>query len=219
MLFALALVSIYGPSMAILIAIITISMAPGYFRVVRNQAFVLRNADYVVAAKAMGASRIRIAASHLLPNLIGPLLVLIAMDIPAVIGMPPEMVHDQPAFGPAIHACPGPSEVLMSGAISRTVHQDLAGGNGGHSYSVLPHDGASAKARFFSVQRYARDDLNWKVRLETSSEVWWEDGKMLLASQYEAFEGEEKVFAATGCIASIIERAAGGMHPAANTSP
>lgn len=86
-LFALALVSIYGPSLAILITIITISMAPGYFRVVRNQAFVLRNTDYVVAAKAMGASRIRIAASHLLPNLIGPLLVLIAMDIPAVIGI------------------------------------------------------------------------------------------------------------------------------------
>lgn len=86
-LFALALVSIYGPSMAILIAIITISMAPGYFRVVRNQAFVLRGADYVVAARAMGASRLQIATSHLLPNLIGPLLVLIAMDIPAVIGI------------------------------------------------------------------------------------------------------------------------------------
>lgn len=86
-LFALALVSIYGPSMAILMTIIAISMAPGYFRVVRNQAFVLRNADYVVAARAMGASRLRIAASHLLPNLIGPLLVLIAMDIPAVIGI------------------------------------------------------------------------------------------------------------------------------------
>lgn len=86
-LFALALVSIYGPSMAILMTIIAISMAPGYFRVVRSQAFVLRNADYVIAARAMGASRLRIAASHLLPNLIGPLLVLIAMDIPAVIGI------------------------------------------------------------------------------------------------------------------------------------
>lgn len=86
-LFALALVSIYGPSMAMLVVIITVSMAPGYFRVVRNQAFVLRSADYVIAAQAMGASRLRIAASHLLPNLIGPLLVLIAMDIPAVIGI------------------------------------------------------------------------------------------------------------------------------------
>jgi len=86
-LFALALVSIYGPSMTTLIVVITISMAPSYFRVVRNQVLVLRNADYVVVAQAMGASKLRIAAMHLLPNLIGPILVLIAMDIPAVIGI------------------------------------------------------------------------------------------------------------------------------------
>ncbi|MGZ9809626.1 ABC transporter permease [Pseudoroseicyclus sp. H15] len=86
-LFALALVSIYGPSMVTLIVVITISMAPGYFRVVRSQVMVLRNADYVTAAEAMGASKLRLAASHLLPNLLGPILVLIAMDIPAVIGI------------------------------------------------------------------------------------------------------------------------------------
>lgn len=86
-LFALALVTIYGPSMYTLIFIIVLSMAPGYYRVVRNQVMVLRNADYVVAAQAMGASRLRIAATHLLPNLIGPILVLVAMDVPAVIGI------------------------------------------------------------------------------------------------------------------------------------
>ncbi|AJE48468.1 ABC transporter permease [Celeribacter indicus] len=86
-LFALALVSIYGPSMTILIVVITISMAPGYFRVVRNQVLVLRNADYIIAAQAMGSSRLRLGLTHLLPNIIGPILVLIAMDIPAVIGI------------------------------------------------------------------------------------------------------------------------------------
>ncbi|AJY45040.1 ABC transporter permease [Martelella endophytica] len=86
-LFALVLVSIYGPSMTTLIFVISASMAPGYFRVVRNQVLVLRNADFVVAAEAIGSSRIRLAASHLLPNLIGPIFVLVAMDIPAVIGI------------------------------------------------------------------------------------------------------------------------------------
>ncbi|TNY31084.1 ABC transporter permease [Pelagovum pacificum] len=86
-LFALALVSIYGPSMVTLITVITISMAPGYFRVVRNQVLVLRNADYIIAAQAMGASKLRLGVTHLLPNLIGPILVLVAMDIPAVIGI------------------------------------------------------------------------------------------------------------------------------------
>lgn len=86
-LFALAIVAIYGPSLVTLIGIIVFSMAPGYFRIVRNQALVLRNADFVTAARAMGASPLRLALGHLLPNLVGPLLVLVAMDIPAVIGI------------------------------------------------------------------------------------------------------------------------------------
>ncbi|MFK8253320.1 ABC transporter permease [Ancylobacter terrae] len=86
-LFALAIVAIYGPSLATLIGIIAFSMAPGYFRVVRNQVLVLRSMDFVVASQSMGASVPRIAVTHLLPNLLGPIIVLIAMDIPAVIGI------------------------------------------------------------------------------------------------------------------------------------
>lgn len=86
-LFALAVVAIYGPSLATLVAVIVFSMAPGYFRVVRNQVLVLRRMDFVTAAEAMGASPLRIALTHLVPNLIGPIIVLIAMDVPAVIGI------------------------------------------------------------------------------------------------------------------------------------
>ena len=86
-LLALALVTIYGPSLATLVTVIVFSMAPGYFRVVRNQVLVLRRMDFVTAAEAMGASRLRIALTHLVPNLVGPVIVLIAMDIPAVIGI------------------------------------------------------------------------------------------------------------------------------------
>lgn len=86
-LFALAVVAIYGPSLATLIGIIAFSMAPGYFRVIRNQVLVLRRMDFVTAAQAMGASKLRIAITHLIGNLLGPVLVLIAMDIPAVIGI------------------------------------------------------------------------------------------------------------------------------------
>jgi peptide/nickel transport system permease protein len=86
-LFALALVTIYGPSLATLVAVIVFSMAPGYFRVVRSQVLVLRRTDFVTAAQAMGASQLRVAVMHLIPNLVGPIIVLIAMDIPAVIGI------------------------------------------------------------------------------------------------------------------------------------
>ncbi|MDR6953220.1 peptide/nickel transport system permease protein [Ancylobacter sp. 3268] len=86
-LFALAIIAIYGPSLTTLIGIIAFSMAPGYFRVVRNQVLVLRSMDFVTASQSMGASLPRIALTHLLPNLLGPIIVLIAMDIPAVIGI------------------------------------------------------------------------------------------------------------------------------------
>jgi peptide/nickel transport system permease protein len=86
-LFALAIVAIYGPSLATLVCVIAFSMAPGYFRIVRNQVLVLRSMDFVVASQSMGASVPRIALTHLIPNLVGPIIVLIAMDIPAVIGI------------------------------------------------------------------------------------------------------------------------------------
>jgi peptide/nickel transport system permease protein len=86
-LFALAIVAIYGPSLATLVCVIAFSMAPGYFRIVRNQVLVLRSMDFVVASQSMGASLPRIALTHLMPNLVGPIIVLIAMDIPAVIGI------------------------------------------------------------------------------------------------------------------------------------
>lgn len=86
-MFALAWVALYGPSLFSLIIIIVFSMAPGYFRVVRSQVLVLKRTDYVTAARAMNASPAWITIRHLVPNLIGPLLVLIAMDVPAVIGI------------------------------------------------------------------------------------------------------------------------------------
>ncbi|MGQ9368289.1 ABC transporter permease [Azospirillum sp. ST 5-10] len=86
-LFALAIVAVYGPSLATLVAVISFAMAPGYFRIVRNQVLVLRRMDFVTAAQVMGASSLRIAVTHLVPNLLGPIVVLIAMDIPAVIGI------------------------------------------------------------------------------------------------------------------------------------
>jgi peptide/nickel transport system permease protein len=62
-------------------------MAPAYFRVTRSQTLALKTSEFIVAARAMGASPLRIMSRHLLPNMTGPLLVLIAMDIPTVIGI------------------------------------------------------------------------------------------------------------------------------------
>lgn len=86
-LFALAAVTVMGSSVATIIVIVMTFMTPGYFRVVRSQTRVLRQREYVIAARAMGASPFNVVIRHLLPNMTGTLLVLVAMDIPAVIAI------------------------------------------------------------------------------------------------------------------------------------
>ena len=45
----------------------------------------LKNTEFILAERSLGAGTIRVMASHLLPNLIAPLLILASMDIPVVI--------------------------------------------------------------------------------------------------------------------------------------
>jgi oligopeptide transport system permease protein len=45
----------------------------------------LREKEYVLAATSMGATRFQIAHRHLLPNAIGPLIVVITLGIPTAI--------------------------------------------------------------------------------------------------------------------------------------
>src|SRR5690606_19778883 len=54
-------------------------------RVVRLQVRSLKSAAYVEAATAIGASRWRVAVRHMLPNAIGPVIVLATQQIAAVI--------------------------------------------------------------------------------------------------------------------------------------
>lgn len=57
----------------------------GIARLVRGQVMQLKNSEYVMAAKALGASPMRIIVKHLLPNTIGIILVYMSMDIPGFI--------------------------------------------------------------------------------------------------------------------------------------
>jgi peptide/nickel transport system permease protein len=45
----------------------------------------LRSSEYVLAAQSMGASTARVIFSHILPNIIGSLLILASMDVPLII--------------------------------------------------------------------------------------------------------------------------------------
>jgi peptide/nickel transport system permease protein len=60
----------------VLIFAIGISLWPGFARTVRGSTLVERNKDYVMAARVIGLSSTRVMLTHVLPNGIGPVLVI-----------------------------------------------------------------------------------------------------------------------------------------------
>lgn len=84
---ALALVTLFGPSLTSVIIVVVLVNVPGYARIIRTQTLTLKSAEFVTAAQSMGASTMRILRVHMLPNTIGPLLILVSMDIPVVIAI------------------------------------------------------------------------------------------------------------------------------------
>jgi peptide/nickel transport system permease protein len=82
---ALALVTLTGPSLSAVVLVVVLANLPSYARVVRAQTMALKGTEFVLSARSLGARPWRILAFHVMPNLVGPLLILVAMDIPVVI--------------------------------------------------------------------------------------------------------------------------------------
>jgi peptide/nickel transport system permease protein len=85
MMFALAIITVIGPGTGTLILVVVLVSIPGYARLIRAQTLALRSSDFIVAEQAIGASTARIILRHLLPNVVGPLCIVLSMDIPVVI--------------------------------------------------------------------------------------------------------------------------------------
>ena len=81
MLLALAIVGIYGPSLANIIIVLTITGWVVYARVVRAEVLSLRSREFIVACRSLGGSDVRIIMRHLLPNVVPSLLILAALEI------------------------------------------------------------------------------------------------------------------------------------------
>ena len=56
-----------------------------YARIVRTQTLSLRTTEFILAERSLGAGSWRVLFVHMLPNVIGPLLILVSMDVPVVI--------------------------------------------------------------------------------------------------------------------------------------
>ena len=75
-LLALVFVAILGPGLNNAIIAVGVAAVPVYTRLVRGSVLSAKNNDYVEAARALGSNDTRILIRHLLPNIIGPVIVL-----------------------------------------------------------------------------------------------------------------------------------------------
>ena len=85
LILALALVAVLGPGLVNIIILVTIVFIPQFGRVARAQTLTVKERPFLEAERALGASGARIVAFHVLPNIVGPIVVLASMNIPVVI--------------------------------------------------------------------------------------------------------------------------------------
>ena len=81
----LAIASVFGPSLPVVIGVISFFAWSGIARVVRGQTMSLKEKEYIEAARSVGAGPWRIMFIDILPNLMGPVLVLATLSIPLAI--------------------------------------------------------------------------------------------------------------------------------------
>jgi peptide/nickel transport system permease protein len=74
-LLAVAIVSVMGPNMPTLVLTIGLIYSPLFARVARAPILVLREQEFVQAAKSLGATPVHIIIRHILPNSIAPIII------------------------------------------------------------------------------------------------------------------------------------------------
>jgi oligopeptide transport system permease protein len=85
LLIAILLVTILGREFYLVVLTITVFSWMDMARVVRGQTLSLRSTEYVEAARAMGVSTTRIIFAHIVPNLLGVVVIYTTVTVPGVI--------------------------------------------------------------------------------------------------------------------------------------
>ena len=84
-LLAIAIAAALGPSLLNVMIAVGIGAIPGYARLVRASALSLREQEFVEAARACGASDLRIMLRHILPNSMAPIIVQATLGLAGAI--------------------------------------------------------------------------------------------------------------------------------------
>jgi peptide/nickel transport system permease protein len=85
LLLAILVVTLAGSSVGTVIVAIGFAQIPIFVRLARGSTLVIRELDYVAASRSFGARSVRILRCHILPNAIGPLVVMLTLGIASAI--------------------------------------------------------------------------------------------------------------------------------------
>ncbi|KAB1111528.1 ABC transporter permease [Neorhizobium galegae] len=80
-LLAITFIAIVGGGLANTIILLIVSQWVQYARLVRGSVLTLREREFILSARAIGVKNWRIIVQHLLPNLIGPVIVLMTLNV------------------------------------------------------------------------------------------------------------------------------------------
>jgi ABC-type dipeptide/oligopeptide/nickel transport system permease subunit len=81
LLLLIAVAAAVRPSLPVVCVVIGLVGWAGMARLVRGQVLVLRELDYLQAARALGASDARLVTRHVLPNVLGPVIVAATLGV------------------------------------------------------------------------------------------------------------------------------------------
>ncbi|MCK5780692.1 MAG: ABC transporter permease [Psychrilyobacter sp.] len=85
LLYVILLMVIISPGLKTIIIAMGLTYWVGMARIVRGQTLTIKHQEYVMAAKTIGASNMRILTRHIIPNSMGPIIVSLTMMIPSAI--------------------------------------------------------------------------------------------------------------------------------------
>ena len=81
LILALAMVATFGSGIAIVMVAIGVAIMPQYARIVRAQVMAVKRTDYITAARAIGATDLRLIVRHVAPNVWAPVLVVATLGL------------------------------------------------------------------------------------------------------------------------------------------
>jgi peptide/nickel transport system permease protein len=80
-LMAITVIAIVGPGVDRIIILMIVSQWVQYARLVRGSVLSLREREFVLAARSYGLPNMKIIFSHILPNAMGPLIILLTLNV------------------------------------------------------------------------------------------------------------------------------------------